>query len=267
MACVQKVLGLPAHRPLVSHHQQSCWLSTSVTLMHRSWTKAVTKPHMRNLEGDALDNHLQQKALKMKEARPYYDKVSDVMRQMKIDAQKPIIKHRTPLIPDTEARKKVIAERRAIIEKNNADILNDTKERRKELKQRAKEKRENDLVTTARAKHLMKVQRQKEACAAIVKKVIEEYETTMITLENIDERLEVVLQNEVNYNYAITADGQKIHSTKPPGNLDGWKGPPPTAYLDGGILPESDEFQRVFEGKDVGSFMRRGGYFGNRKSY
>ncbi len=41
----------------------------------------------------------------------------------------------------------------------------------------------------------------------------------------------------MNYNFAITPDGQKLHSTKPPGNFDehGWKGPSPAAFQAGGM--------------------------------
>ena len=64
-----------------------------------------------------------------------------------------------------------------------------------------------------------------------------------VTKDNLEEKIEHALENEVNYNFAITPDGKKLYSTKPPGNFTdiGWKGTSPTAFLMGGIsLGEND---------------------------
>lgn len=62
-------------------------------------------------------------------------------------------------------------------------------------------------------------------------------------MENLEEKIAYALDNEVNYNFAITPDGQKLYSTKPPGNFSehGWKGSSPAAFSMGGIsLGEND---------------------------
>ena len=64
-----------------------------------------------------------------------------------------------------------------------------------------------------------------------------------VTKENLEEKIEYALENESNYNFAITPDGDKLYSTKPPGNFTdiGWRGTSPAAFLMGGIsLGEND---------------------------
>merc|ERR1712168_223468 len=90
----------------------------------------------------------------------------------------------------------------------------------------------------------------------MVLRVIEESKE-FITPENIDEKIDAALESKVNYNFAITHDGRKIYSTKPPGNLDNFKGPSPTAYLAGGMNLFSSEFQSAFKGRDLGGFSLR----------
>jgi len=106
-------------------------------------------------------------------------------------------------------------------------------------------------------------ERRREANREVVRNLIEE-SRNFITADNMDEILEQVVTNPpVNFNYAITPTGKKIHSTKPPGNLDGWDGAPPSAFIAGGTKENSEEFQQMFEGKDVGYYARRGGFFGS----
>jgi len=51
----------------------------------------------------------------------------------------------------------------------------------------------------------------------------------------------------LNYNFALKPNGEKVLSTKPPGNLDGWKGANPSAYTLGGIQPGSGEWNFIFK--------------------
>ena len=45
---------------------------------------------------------------------------------------------------------------------------------------------------------------------------------------------------------------KKLYSTKPPGNLDNWKGPSPTAYIMAGIKPGSSEWNLIFCNQKTG---------------
>ncbi len=67
--------------------------------------------------------------------------------------------------------------------------------------------------------------------------LLQEESKNFVTRENLDEKIAYALENEVNYNFALTPDGQKLYSTKPPGNFSehGWKGPSPAAFQLGGI--------------------------------
>ena len=78
-----------------------------------------------------------------------------------------------------------------------------------------------------------------------------------VTRENLDDKIEELLSNEINFNHAITPDGEKIHSTKPPGNLVEWKGPSPTAYIMGGLRPGGSEWNFIFRDQETGFVNER----------
>lgn len=70
-----------------------------------------------------------------------------------------------------------------------------------------------------------------------------------MTKENLEEKIAFALENEVNYNFAINPKGEKLYSTKPPGNFSehGWKGPSPAAFQLGGY--RFGEWDFIFEKK------------------
>ena len=76
---------------------------------------------------------------------------------------------------------------------------------------------------------------------------LQEESKSFATRENLDEKIAFALDNVVNYNFAITPDGDKLHSTKPPGNFDlhGYKGPSPASFYLGGM--RQGEWDFVFE--------------------
>lgn len=53
-------------------------------------------------------------------------------------------------------------------------------------------------------------------------------------MENLEEKIQEVLSNETNHNFALTSDGSKIISQEPPSNL-GIQGPGPVAYQGAGV--------------------------------
>lgn len=73
-----------------------------------------------------------------------------------------------------------------------------------------------------------------------------------MTLENLDEKIEECLENETNYNFALTPDGEKIYSTKPPGNLSTHiYGPGPVAYMFTPLSKEWVELNNKMENKEA----------------
>lgn len=92
--------------------------------------------------------------------------------------------------------------------------------------------------------------------------LFQEESKTFVTKENLEEKIAYALENEENYNFAITPEGEKIYSTKPPGNFSehGWQGASPAAFFMGGIsLGEHDFlFQKKYastleKGEDEGT--------------
>ena len=74
----------------------------------------------------------------------------------------------------------------------------------------------------------------------------QEEQKTFVTRDNLEEKIEVALSNPVNYNFALKSNGEKIHSTMPPGNLNGWKGANPSAYALGGVQQGSAQWNYIF---------------------
>ena len=75
-----------------------------------------------------------------------------------------------------------------------------------------------------------------------------------MTFENLEEKIQEVLSNETNYNFAITSEGTKITSKEPPNNL-GVQGPGPLAYQAAGLrffnMDKKESWKRrIFEAND-----------------
>lgn len=203
----------------------------------------------RNLQGEALEERLRLKAEDIERQRPYKEAVAAVINRFTMElAEEEQAKRST----QSDAMQRELAEREqairnlTIIVKNNEElkrqreienlIKEDELKRKEEEKLRAKQLAREELLERNRQ---------------IVLKTIEDSED-FVTQENLDEKIEELLSKEVNFNFAITPDGEKIHSTKPPGNLDGWKGPSPTAYIMGGMRPGSKEWNSVFRNHKTG---------------
>jgi len=125
----------------------------------------------------------------------------------------------------------------AFLLKNNEDLSRE-RELRNLINAEKKQKEEEE-------KALQKMEKDRilfEKRRALVLQAVEESKH-FVTKENLEEKIEYALENESNYNFAITPDGDKLYSTKPPGNFTdiGWRGTSPAAFLMGGIsLGEND---------------------------
>eukprot|EP00794_Sanderia_malayensis_P005679 gene5679-6375_t len=132
--------------------------------------------------------------------------------------------------------------------KNLSIILESNEELRRERELRnliLKEKKQREMEQRQQEK-VIEAEKLFEKRRAIVLKAIEESEN-FVTRENLEEKIAYALDNEVNYNFAITPDGKKLYSMKPPGNFGehGWKGPSPAAFQLGGI--KQTEWDFVFQ--------------------
>lgn len=74
----------------------------------------------------------------------------------------------------------------------------------------------------------------------------QEEQKDFVTKENLDDKIAHALDNPVNYNFALNGNGEKILSTFPPGNLNGWKGANPSAYSLGGIQQGGAKWNYIF---------------------
>lgn len=74
---------------------------------------------------------------------------------------------------------------------------------------------------------------------------VQEESKNWVTEENLEEKIAYCLENETNYNFAITPSGERIYSTTPPGCIDSEENAPgPAAYYPKG-LPSNLEKQEV----------------------
>ena len=87
-----------------------------------------------------------------------------------------------------------------------------------------------------------------------------------VTPENLEDKITACLDTDINFNYAITPTGEKIRSTEPPGNLDSWKGPSPSAYISGGYKPGSGEWNFIFKDQKTGFEQKEKDKFKNSLS-
>merc|ERR1711962_518443 len=247
MTSLQKLIT--THRIIQQHGNHGNQFSTSSILQRCNWRrpKKPTKPHMRNLEGQALEDHLTKCAASRLERQKYTSAVQEVLQRwrdeaiMKADAESRQVRlTREKEREEAKAMESEIQEQwasvREFIDKHNA--------------QQAAKRADSAVAMEAENAKVLERRQQLEATerernTEIVVRLIEESKN-FLTVDNLDERLDAVLRTETNFNFAITHGGNKIYSTKPPGNLGGWKGASPAAYVDGGIHPNSDVFQNVF---------------------
>lgn len=50
--------------------------------------------------------------------------------------------------------------------------------------------------------------------------ILQEESKDFVTPENLEEKIAHALENETNYNFALTSSGQKLFSKSPPGNVN-----------------------------------------------
>merc|ERR1712080_751010 len=184
----------------------------------------------RNFQGPKLVKYMEKRARSIERLEPFKAGVNEMInrfRDLVMKAQE---------VPwDGDPEEKAKRKRQEKLEKL-AIIANSNEE----LKQkRALKKALDDEIAVKemeyrKEKKRLEREELKKSNTALVLQVIEESKD-FISFDNMDEKIESVLSNTVNFNYAITPYGEKIHSTKPPGNLDGWKGPSPSAYAAGGV--------------------------------
>ena len=73
-----------------------------------------------------------------------------------------------------------------------------------------------------------------------------------MTPENLEEKITECLENETNYNFALTPGGERIYSTKPPGNVSTHVyGPGPAAYMFTPLSKDWVEFNNKNENKET----------------
>lgn len=216
----------------------------------------------RNFQGEQLEEYMCQRAKGIEELQPFQNAVADVIGRFKVEVEE---KERLKHDLQGEVMKRELAERQKALE-NLCIIAESNKELERKRNMQKLFDEEEVKKAEEEEKRLIMVEKEKnrEENRAMVLRVIEESKE-FITPENIDEKIDAVLENVVNYNFALTSEGNKIYATKPPGNLDGFKGASPTAFIAGGINSFSNEFQTAFQGQDLGGYnLRRGDSYRQR---
>jgi len=265
MALLPKVSILPSLNlfgPL--YRQQITPLTSSAILLHKKKRyPKPRKPERRNLEGEALEEHLTRRTITKARREEYLVAVRTVLQRWReeeaqkvVDEKQRVIDNLFPPIDDRKVREQR-QRNREILEEHN----------RKQAERRATTWTASQAAKAAErsGKRQEKLDATRERNTELVLQMIEESKN-FLTLEKLDEQIDNILDNETNFNYAVTMEGDKIHSTKPPGNLDNWKGASPVAYALGGLGPGTKEFEEAFEGKGLGSYLRRGGLFKKAKN-
>jgi len=229
-------------------HLKCRWISLSACCLKRK-PPPIRDPSKRNFEGEKLEEYLRKRDEAIKQLQPYKDAVSAVIERFKVEVKQ---KEMEKVDVQGEVIQKERREREqriqniAIVTKNNEDQADQRVvwQRVREEEAKKKEDKQNEFIR-------LKTEKRKNQNTALVLQVIEESKN-FITLENLDENIEAALDNFTNFNYAVTPLGEKLHSTKPPGNLDGWKGASPSAYIAGKIPVDSRKWTEAFKDKDTG---------------
>jgi len=245
MAWVKKLPNLTTFL----QQQPSCRLTLSA-VCSRKKTRTI-KIRERVVLSPEEREHKRNRILKHKASRKPHD---DAVERVRVDFREEL-EERTRLLNAAEGEVKQLEKREredklyrlGLVAKSNEELA---VKREEHIMKNAEEARVSMLEADEAAQNLRK--ELHEMNTKLVLRVIEESKN-FVTLENIDEKIEQALTNDVtSHNFALTVDWKKIHSTKPPGNLEGWKGPPPTAYIAGGIEYGSDEWNEAFGDFDPG---------------
>lgn len=250
MACMNRII-------VFSPLYQSCRSISLSAWCFRKKPTPVRDSSKRNFQGEQLEEYMQKRAAAIEALQPFQNAVNEVIARFKLEVEE---KERQKHDMQGEIMKRELAEREqavqnyAIIAKNNAELR-----RKREIQKLIDEEEARRNGEEAIRLKKLEDEKLKEKNTAIVLNVIKESKD-FITFDNMDEKIDEALENMVNFNYCITSEGRKIYSTKPPGNLDGWKGAGPMAYISGGIAYGTSEFQSVFKGRDLVGFnlKRRG---------
>lgn len=241
MACVKKII-------MFSPSHQSCRLISLSAWCFKRKPDPVRDPTKRNFQGEQLEEYMRKRAAAIEALKPYQNAVSEVIGRYTLEMEE---NERLKSDIKGKVMKRELAEREqalknlTIIAKNNDELRHQRENQNAIDEEAARRKREEEFE---QKKLLAEETRRRNT--ELVLRVIEESKE-FITLENMDEKIDEALENIVNFNYAITSAGNKIYSKKPPGNLDGYKGASPTAYIAGGLRPNSEEWSLAFKDRDT----------------
>jgi len=265
MALLPKASILPSlnlFAPL--YRQQITSLTSSALLLHKKKRyPKPRKPDRRNLEGEALEQYLDRRTLTKARRDEYLVAVRTVLQRWREEVQQKAEDDKQRKIDNLHP--KIDGHKIKLQRQRNREILEE--HNRKQAERRANSswsaaQAAKAAENSGRKQELLDARRERNT--ELVLQMIEESKN-FLTLEKLDEQIDSILDDETNFNYAVTREGEFIHSTKPPGNLDDWKGASPIAYSMGGLGPGTKEFEEAFDGKGLGSYMRRGGIFQKRK--
>ncbi|XP_066930515.1 small ribosomal subunit protein mS26-like [Clytia hemisphaerica] len=217
-------------------------ISTSCCRMRRK-PKPERDMSKRNLQGEALEERLKRREADIIRQQPYKEAVARVVHRFTQEIESEERKKHDvqgELVQRELAERQQALQNLAILSKSNEELKlkREKQSLLDEEKLRLQEREEETRLEQLKAEI-------KERNTNIVLRVIEESKS-FVTKENLDQKIEEALENPVNYNFALKTNGEKIISTKPPGNLDGWKGANPSAYALGGIQQGSGEWNFIF---------------------
>eukprot|EP00795_Rhopilema_esculentum_P012052 gene12052-2643_t len=178
---------------------------------------------------DELQAFIDMRAAKRKATADYKAKIEDVAEYFR--QQYRVEEERKKDIEGEQMKRE--AEEKEEEAKNIAFILKNNEElkRERELRNLIQAERKQKEEEMQALEQMEQDQLMFEKRRALVLQAIEESKD-FVTKENLDEKIAYALENEVNYNFALTPNGKKLYSTKPPGNFEHhqWKGASPAAY-------------------------------------
>lgn len=232
----------------------------------------VTKPRPQ-LTGKEILVKMENKARGLKIRESYYAGVSSVIEQFKFDISE---QHAKKFDTEGSYMKRIQQNKIERLEKKQiyAKTAEELAIKRQETEAdiQLKNERRQQMIIERKARQMSEMHQEN---IKLVLQAIEE-QKNFVTPENLDEKIEFALENPTNYNFAIASNRKKLHSTKPPGNLEeiapestyhlsvgSTAGkipvkekiplatskfyPGPHAYTLGGILPGSEEWDQIFK--------------------
>jgi len=198
----------------------------------------------RNLKGEALEEKLAKIKATKAIFEPYFASIQQVVEQFKVDVaeeeQKKYNVEGTYMQAQEEARVQQMNKLNRFA-KSAKELAEKRVQREAELIQEELEKQNQEIKNRKKF-----IDDERERKKGIVLEAIEESKT-FVTPENLEERIEMALDDITNYNFAITPLGEKIHSTQPPGNANFKREAGPHAFIAGGILPGSEQWNKIFQ--------------------